>query len=57
MGKDSANGISCFFACKNLKNNERELKKNAKEEKYKNNSSSDDIGVNMCINYICKNWK
>ena len=41
-----------FFACKNFKNNERELKKNAKEKKYKNNINSDDIGVNMYINNI-----
>ena len=43
-----------FFACKNFKNNERELKKNAKEKKYKNNSSGDDIGVNMFINNLFK---
>ena len=34
-----------------------EVEKNAKEKKYKNNINSFDIGVNMCINYICKNWK
>ena len=40
------------FACRKLKNNEREMKKNAKEKKYKDNINSVNNNTNMYIDNV-----